>query len=138
MKSSKRSKNNSSNQVINRRSGRRLATCLLSAVLALTFVPAYPAERASAATTTMVSQGGFSQDQLDGLAYLNEIRAKVGVGPLELDARLSQASQAHAAYYNTTQFKGRTAHEEGPGTRIYRSNSRRPGKGSWMAKYYGS
>ncbi|WP_339176900.1 CAP domain-containing protein [Paenibacillus sp. FSL R5-0701] len=90
---------------------------MLAATFTLTvIVQAYPAVHASAASATMVSQGGFTQDQLDGLAYLNEIRAKVGVGPLELDARLSQASQAYAAYYNTTQFKGRTAHEEGPGT----------------------
>ncbi|MGF6352221.1 uncharacterized protein YkwD [Paenibacillus sp. 4624] len=117
MRLSQRNKKNRSNQGINRRAGRRRVACLLATVLALTIVvPTYPAEHASAATTTMVSQGGFTQDQLDGLAYLNEIRAKVGVGPLELDARLSQASQAHAAYYNTTQFKGRTAHEEGPGT----------------------
>ncbi|MEK4277654.1 CAP and S-layer homology domain-containing protein [Paenibacillus sp. FSL R7-0026] len=117
MNASKRSKNNKPNRGIRRRSGRRWGTCLLAAVLALTVVvPIYPAERASAASTTTVSQGGFTQDQLDGLAYLNEIRAKVGVGPLELDARLTQASQAHAAYYNTTRFEGVTAHREEPGT----------------------
>ncbi|SDK41850.1 S-layer homology domain-containing protein [Paenibacillus sp. OK060] len=117
MNASKRSKNNRPNRGIGRRSGRRWATCLLAAVLAITVVvPAYPAERASAASATTASQGGFMQDQLDGLAYLNEIRAKVGVGPLELDARLTQASQAHAAYYNTTRFEGLSAHREEPGT----------------------
>ncbi|OAB27455.1 hypothetical protein PMSD_23400 [Paenibacillus macquariensis subsp. defensor] len=117
MKASKRSKNDRPNRGIGRRSGRRWVACLLVAVLALTVVvPAYPAERASAASATMASQGGFTQDQLDGLAYLNEIRAKVGVGPLELDARLTQASQAHAAYYNTTHFEGLSAHREEPGT----------------------
>lgn len=39
------------------------------------------------------SQGGFTQDQLDGLAYLNETRAKVGVEPVgagcEIDAGVS-------------------------------------------------
>ncbi|SLK16166.1 MULTISPECIES: CAP domain-containing protein [unclassified Paenibacillus] len=116
MNASKHSKNRP-NRGIGRRSGRRWATCLLAGVLALTvIVPAYPAERASAASASTASQGGFTQDQLDGLAYLNEIRAKVGVGPLELDARLTQASQAHAAYYNTTRFEGLTAHREEPGT----------------------
>ncbi|MEK4277633.1 CAP domain-containing protein [Paenibacillus sp. FSL R7-0026] len=92
-----------------------MGNCLLAAVLALTvIVPAYPAERASAASVT--TQGGFTQNQLDGLAYLNEIRAKVGIGPLELDARLTQASQAQAAYYNTTHFEGLSAHREKPGT----------------------
>lgn len=117
MKSSERSKKDMQNQGNTRKRGRGWGIYMLAATLALTvIVPAYPADHASAASATMVSQGGFTQDQLDGLAYLNEIRAKVGVGPLELDARLSQASQAHATYYNTTQFKGRTAHEEGPGT----------------------
>ncbi|WP_236412980.1 CAP domain-containing protein [Paenibacillus sp. JJ-223] len=64
----------------------------------------------------MATQGGFTQDQLDGLAYLNEIRAKVGVSPLELDARSTQASQAHAAYYTTTHFEGLLAHREESGT----------------------
>lgn len=113
MKGSKRSKNDRLNWGIGRRSRRRWAACLRAAVLALTvIVPVYPAERASAASATMASQGGFTQDQLDGLAYLNETRAKVGVGPLELDARLTQASQAHAAYYNTTHFEGLSAHRE--------------------------
>ncbi|OMF61301.1 hypothetical protein BK141_21260 [Paenibacillus sp. FSL R5-0765] len=59
---------------IGQRSERRWAACLRSAVLALTvIVPVYPAERASAASATLASQGGFTQDQLDGLAYLNEI-----------------------------------------------------------------
>lgn len=117
MKSSERSKKDMQNQGNTRKKGRGWGIYMLAATFALTvIVPAYPVDHASAASATMVSQGGFTQDQLDGLAYLNEIRAKVGVGPLELDARLSQASQAHATYYNTTQFKGRTAHEEGPGT----------------------
>ncbi|WP_337035149.1 CAP domain-containing protein [Paenibacillus illinoisensis] len=117
MKASKRSKNGRLNRGIGRRLGRKWATSLLAAFLALTgALLAYPAERTSAASATMASQGGFTQDQLDGLAYLNEIRAKVGVGPLELDARLSQASQAHAAYYNVTHIEGLTAHREKPGT----------------------
>ncbi|MEW4425888.1 CAP domain-containing protein [Paenibacillus pabuli] len=117
MNVSKRSNNAKPNRGIGQRSARKWATCLLAVVLALTvIVPAYPAERASAASVTTASQGGFTQDQLDGLAYLNEIRAKVGVGPLELDASLTQASQAHAAYYNTTHFEGLSAHREEPGT----------------------
>ncbi|MGE7828252.1 CAP domain-containing protein [Paenibacillus sp. NPDC093718] len=136
MKASKRSKNDRQNRGIGRRSGRRWAACLLAAVLALTVVvPAYPAESASAASATMASQGGFTQDQLDGLAYLNEIRAKVGVGPLELDARLTQASQAHAAYY----IRRIVGPSGGAGYgRIYGSDGRRTGQSSRMAKHFGS
>ncbi|WP_220027978.1 hypothetical protein [Paenibacillus sp. S02] len=44
--------------------------------MALTdIVPASPAEHASAASAIAPSQGEFTQDQLDSLAYLNEIRA---------------------------------------------------------------
>ncbi|NGZ75112.1 CAP domain-containing protein [Saccharibacillus alkalitolerans] len=85
----------------------------MAALMAVTVMPAYPAKHVSAASA---AQGSFTQDQLDGLAYLNEIRAKVGVGPLELDARLSQASQAHAAYYNQYRFEGLEAHREKEGT----------------------
>ncbi|MBY0206784.1 CAP domain-containing protein [Paenibacillus cucumis (ex Kampfer et al. 2016)] len=106
---SKRSKNG-------RPPGQWVASLLVT-VLALTgVVPSYPVDRASAATDTMASQVGFTQDQVDGLACLNKIRAKVGVGPLELDVRLTQASQSHAAYYNATKFEGLSAHREEPGT----------------------
>ncbi|MEN1990859.1 hypothetical protein [Paenibacillus hubeiensis] len=57
-----RSKNDRTNRGSARRSGRRWAACLLVGVLALTVVvPAFPA-----ASATMATQGGFTQDQLDG------------------------------------------------------------------------
>lgn len=90
MKGSKRSKNDRLNWGIGRRSRRRWAACLRAAVLALTvIVPVYPAERASAASATMASQGGFTQDQLDELAYQRDPgegrRRPVGAG-CEIDA----------------------------------------------------
>jgi hypothetical protein len=42
----------------------------------------------------------YSKDQLEGLEFLNEIRAKVGVPPLRLDPSVTQAALNHAIYYN--------------------------------------
>ncbi|OWA34139.1 hypothetical protein B9G55_17605 [Saccharibacillus sp. O16] len=93
---------------------RKCAASLLAVILVVTAAPLIePVGHARAASA---AQGTFTQDQLDGLAYLNEIRAKVGVGPLELDARLNQAAQAHAAYYNRYHFEGLDAHLEKEGT----------------------
>lgn len=96
----------------NRGIGRRWGACLLAGALAASvIVPASPANEAAAET----AQGSYTQDQLDGLAYLNEIRAKVGVGPLVLDPGLTRASQAHAQYYNLHRTKGVSAHNETEG-----------------------
>lgn len=118
MNASQDSNNRRPNRGRGRKIERKWGTGLLAAILTVALaVPAvYPAQHAEAAETASAAQSGFTPDQLDGLAYLNEIRAKVGVGPLELDARLTQASQAHAAYYNTSHFEGLSAHREEPGT----------------------
>ncbi|WP_172253755.1 CAP domain-containing protein [Saccharibacillus deserti] len=101
--------------------GRKWAAALLAALIAGTAgTTAYPVKPVSAAE---IQQGSYTQDQLDGLAYLNEIRAKVGVGPLELDPRLTQASQSHAAYYNRHHFEGLSAHSETQGTEGFTGSS---------------
>lgn len=101
---------------IGRRSAHKWGAGLLAAALTVTIaVPAYPGQQASAAAAATTSQEGFTQDQLDGLAYLNEIRAKVGVDPLELDANLTRAAQAHAAYYNLHASEIDSSHDETPG-----------------------
>ncbi|WP_172199830.1 CAP domain-containing protein [Saccharibacillus qingshengii] len=101
--------------------GRKWAAAVLAALIVGTAgMPAYPVQPVSAAE---VQQGSYTQDQLDGLAYLNGIRAKVGVGPLELEPRLTQASQSHAAYYNRHHFEGLSAHNETQGTEGFTGSS---------------
>ncbi len=43
---------------------------------------------------------GYTSDQLEGLKFLNEVRAKVGVQPVRLNAALTKAAISHAEYYN--------------------------------------
>ncbi|WP_161408871.1 CAP and S-layer homology domain-containing protein [Paenibacillus silvestris] len=42
----------------------------------------------------------YNSDQIEGLALLNEIRAKVGVPLVQLDPNITRAAILHATYYN--------------------------------------
>ncbi|GIP29797.1 hypothetical protein J23TS9_49270 [Paenibacillus sp. J23TS9] len=64
-----------------------------------------------------VSAGtGINQDQNDALAYLNSIRAKLGLQALKYNGNMSKAAQLHAVYYNMNHEKAsQSAHSESKG-----------------------
>lgn len=59
----------------------------------------------------------YTKDQLEALEYLNMIRAKSGLKPLTLDPHVTQATIAHAKYYNQNKEEkvSLSAHSEVPG-----------------------
>lgn len=72
---------------------RSLAACGL-AILAILFSPSVPLQ----------AEGSTPQEQ--AIARLNELRAHAQVPPVQADAALQQAAEAHAAYYAENGFTG--------------------------------
>lgn len=46
---------------------------------------------------------GYTPDQLEGLNFLNEVRVRAGIPPVQLNAAITKAAIAHAEFYNTNQ-----------------------------------
>lgn len=63
------------------------------------------------------SQPGITTEQSDALAYLNEVRAKLGLPSLKYNANMSKAAKLHAVYYNANHEKtaSQSAHNETKG-----------------------
>ncbi|WP_347768414.1 CAP domain-containing protein [Gorillibacterium sp. CAU 1737] len=97
---------------------RVLAVALLVALL--TGVSDGFAFRTASTTAHALSSdsSSYTADQLDALTYLNEVRKKVGLTPVRLDASLTKAALAHAAYYNQNKkvFETLSFHYEAQGT----------------------
>ncbi len=68
------------------------------------------------AFAAQVQADGTDQDQREALAYLNDVRAKAGLQPLQLSGMISKAARLHAAYYNENHDKKQeSAHNETKG-----------------------
>ncbi|MEF2969130.1 CAP domain-containing protein [Paenibacillus sp. M1] len=87
------------------------AWLLCFTLVAGAFLNTTPSAYAKSANTS-----GFTDDQLEALDYLNEIRGKVGVLPVRLNAAISKAAEAHAAYYNLNKGLNVNYHSELAGT----------------------
>lgn len=57
----------------------------------------------------------YTQDELEGLDYLNAIRTKVGLSKVKLDSHLTRAAQNHTKYLNNNTVGFFEAHDEAPG-----------------------
>ncbi|WP_256758164.1 S-layer homology domain-containing protein [Cohnella sp. WQ 127256] len=57
----------------------------------------------------------YTQDELDGLDYLNAVRTKVGLSKVKLDPYLIKAAQNHAKYLFTNTVSLFELHDEVPG-----------------------
>lgn len=87
---------------------------LYSLVVVLTLVLggiSFGASQPVQAETGMVSINGFDypKEHKEALDHLNDIRAKMGIEPLELDPILTKAAQNHADYLR---INGQTGHGE--------------------------
>jgi uncharacterized protein YkwD len=83
--------------------GRGLRLLVLASLISagmLAGSPAVPAMAAEAGTAA-----GMNQDQSEALTYLNSVRAKVGLQPLQFSATISKAARLHALYYNANHEK---------------------------------
>ena len=79
------------------RLGRGIGQCLVAFALAMLLALWLPTVQVQAADATAQEQA---------VARLNELRAHAQVPPVEIDAALQQAAEAHAAYYAENGFSG--------------------------------
>ena len=77
--------------------GRGIGLCLVAFALAMVCALWLP---------TVPVQAGDATAQEQAIARLNELRAHARVPPVEVDAALQQAAEAHAAYYAENGFTG--------------------------------
>lgn len=68
---------------------------------------------------------GYTSYQLEGLNFLNEVRTRAGVPPVQLNAAITKAAIAHAEFYNANQadLPGLSAHSEIAGKPGYTGKS---------------
>lgn len=96
----------------------RLNRILICAGFLLCFLVGWSGSFTLGMTSTVYAENsensGYTNDQLEALAFLNEIRAKVGVHPVVLNKSITQAAVAHATYYNANKERlpGLSAHSE--------------------------
>ncbi|WP_019422050.1 S-layer homology domain-containing protein [Paenibacillus sp. OSY-SE] len=80
------------------------------------YVCPFNAEPVSAAANTADASSGYTEDQLAGLALLNEVRVNAGVQPVRLHSAITKAATLHASYYNNNNIQpSLSAHKETPG-----------------------
>lgn len=77
-----------------------------------------------AAADTSV-EGAYTSDQQEGLNFLNAVRARAGIPPVQLSASITRAAIAHAEFYNANQadLPGLSAHSEVSGKPGYTGKS---------------
>ncbi|OKP92731.1 CAP domain-containing protein [Paenibacillus sp. P32E] len=68
---------------------------------------------------------GYTEDQLEGLQFLNEVRTRAGIPPVQLNAAITKAAISHAEFYNNNQadLPGLSAHSEISGKPGYTGQS---------------
>ncbi|CAH1059339.1 CAP domain-containing protein [Paenibacillus pseudetheri] len=68
---------------------------------------------------------GYTSDQLEGLQFLNEVRTRAGIPPVQLNAAITKAAISHAEFYNANQadLPGLNAHSEISGNPGYTGQS---------------
>ncbi|MDR0268206.1 CAP domain-containing protein [Paenibacillus sp.] len=94
--------------------GRGLRLMVLASLISAGVLAGSLAGPATAAEA--VASVGMNQDQSEALTYLNNIRAKTGLQPLQFSATISKAARLHAVYYNTNHGKlSESAHNETKG-----------------------
>lgn len=83
----------------------------------------------------------YTSDQLEGLNFLNEVRARAGVPPVQLNAAITKAAIAHAEFYNANRsdLPGLSAHSEISGRPGYTGKSafERMMSAGWVSGYSG-
>lgn len=89
-------------------------TLTAGAIGALTPHHVFAAETTTDVKVTIESYK-YTQDELDGLDYLNAVRTKAGLSKVKLDPYLTKAAQNHAKYLFTNTVSLFETHDEAPG-----------------------
>ncbi|EFM09972.1 SCP-like extracellular [Paenibacillus curdlanolyticus YK9] len=100
-------------------------------------------QQSVAHATEQTIADGYTKDQLDALNYLNQVRSKLGLQTVQLNANITKAAKLHAHYYNTNLSNEEVslkAHKEQKGLPGFMGESApdRLKASGWVASYQGA